>query len=146
MYLHTIDSLTEHAFAPLLRASLDEGYTFVQSLYDDYQAGRNRFDQPGAVLLAAVLDGNWIAIGGVHPDTYLNQSHIGRIRHVYVLSAYRRTGVGRQLVTALIDHAGRQFTLLTLRTLTAHGDAFYVSLGFTRDNRFSQATHWLEIG
>ena len=64
---------------------------------------------------------------------------------MYVLPAYRRQALGAELMLALIKHARENFETLTLRTLTAHGDAFYKSLGFSDEPRFKDATHWLQL-
>ncbi|MDX2161041.1 MAG: GNAT family N-acetyltransferase [bacterium] len=145
--LHPLILTHEDDLAPLLAASLAEGYTFLQRLWNDYHSGTARYDAPGAALLAAVTPaGDLTAVGGVHRDPYLDQPQIGRIQHVYVLPAARRHGVGRLLMAGLIDHARPQFALLTLRTPTAHGDAFYRALGFSTEPRFDQATHWLALG
>ncbi|MFN8529710.1 MAG: GNAT family N-acetyltransferase [Anaerolineae bacterium] len=130
---------------PLLQTSLDEGYTFLQRLWDEYQSGLSRFDDSGAALIGVYDTQQLIAIGGIHRDPYLNQPEIGRIQHVYVLPAYRRTGIGRRLVAALIAQARAQFTVLTLRTLTSHGDAFYQSLGFSAEPPYADATHWMRL-
>lgn len=138
-------SLTEEALQPILAASLNEGYKFIQTLWDEYVSGKARFDAAGAALYGVYKDGTLAAIGGVHRDPYLDRPDIGRIRHVYVMPEDRRTGVGRRLMTALINHSRENFAFLTLRTPTAHADAFYVSLGFSREPRFEQATHWLSL-
>lgn len=138
--------LTEAELQPILAASLDEGYKLIQTLWDEYVSGKARFNSGGAVLYGVYdAGGDLIAIGGVHRDPYLDRADIGRIRHVYVMPEQRRTGVGRRLMTALIGHARENFAYLTLRTLTAHGDEFYVSLGFSREPRFEHATHWLSL-
>lgn len=141
----SIEPATFHDIHPLLQPSLDEGYTFLQRLWDEYQSGINRFDTEGAILLGVKADEQIIGVGGVQKDPYLNQQMIGRIQHLYILSAYRRTGVGRHLMHTLIDHARSHFTILTLRTLTEHGSAFYNSLGFSSQPRFASATHWLVL-
>ena len=137
---------TKQDLQPLLQSSLDEGYDFVQKLWDEYQSGKNRFDARGAVLLAVYRDEALIGVGGVHPDPYLPmETRAGRIRHVYVMPNERRTGVGRQLLDALIAHAQSHFTVLTLRTTTTHGDAFYREVGFETQPRFADATHWMAL-
>ena len=138
-------SLKQDELQPLLVSSLDEGYKLIQTLWDEYVSGKARFDADGAVLYGIYVDGALVAIGGVHRDPYLNRPDIGRIRHVYVMPEVRRTGVGWRLMAALIDHSRDHFAFLTLRTLTAHGDAFYVSLGFSREPCFEHATHWLSL-
>lgn len=144
--VRVIASLSLTALEPTLRASLDEGYSFIQQLWDEYQSGVNRFDAPGAALLGVDQADALIAIGGVHPDPYLQRHDIGRVRHVYVLPQHRRAKIGGLLMSALIDHSRDHFAFLTLRTLTAHGDAFYTALGFSREPRFEQATHWMALG
>jgi len=145
MQIQPINPLTHPDFQSLLKISTDEGYSFTQKLLDEYESGVNRFDSSGAALLGVSADQQLIAIGGAHPDTYVNQPQIGRIRHVYVLPDYRRTGVGKLIMEALIDHARAHFEILTLRTPTAHGDAFYTALGFSREVRFAESTHWLAL-
>ncbi len=145
IHIGPIEPATFQNIRPLLQPSLDEGYSFIQRLWDEYESGVNRFDTAGAILLGVKLDEQIVGVGGVQKDPYLNQAMIGRIQHVYILSAYRRAGVGRYLMHSLIDHARSHFTLLTLRTLTEHGSAFYNSLGFSSQPRFASATHWLEL-
>lgn len=130
---------------PLLDQSLIEGYDFLQILWDEYESGKNRFDAMGARLLQAHIHDQLIAVGGVHPDPYVQQRGIGRIRHLYVLPAYRRTGVGRQVMAGLLDHARAHFDVVTLHTMTLHGDRFYRAIGFTTEPRFRDATHWLTL-
>ena len=125
-----IENLTFEELEPLLKESLFEGYSFIQKLWDGYQAGTNRFSSPGAALLGVYLDGHLIGIGGVQADPYLKRPEIGRLRHVYILRDYRRQGIGKRLVEALIRMASERFDLLTLRTLTAEAGAFYRALGF----------------
>jgi GNAT superfamily N-acetyltransferase len=140
-----IDTLQSQGWQNLLKTSLEEGYDFVQKLYEEFEDGTNRYDTGGSILLGASLEDELIAVGGVHPDPYLQTANVGRIRHVYVLPSYRRQGLGRDLVLALIQHARSHFELLTLRTPTKHGDAFYKSLGFSDEARYKNATHWLNL-
>lgn len=143
--IRTVVQLTLSELQPILDASLLEGYSFIQKLWDEYQSGEKAFNQPATTLLGGYEDGQLIAVGGVHPDPYLKIPTIGRIRHVYVLPGYRRSGVGKKLVETLIDYAAAHFTSLTLRTPTEHGRAFYKALGFSDAPRFAEATHWMEI-
>lgn len=147
--IQPVTTLTLAPLQPLLNASLIEGYDFVERLWREYDTGINRFNRGGAVLMGG-YDGDTasaalIAIGGVQMDPYEQQATIGRIRHVYVMPDYRRLGVGRRLLQALIDHAYGHYQTLTLRTRTDHGHAFYTSLGFSAELRYADATHWLDI-
>jgi GNAT superfamily N-acetyltransferase len=145
MDIQPITHLTLDLLRPILDESLAEGYGFIQKLWDEYQSGKMTFCEDGAVLLGGYDEGRLIAIGGVHTDTYLDSPTIGRIRHVYVLREYRRHGVGKKLVQGLIDHASNHYTVLTLRTLTDHGDAFYKSLGFSTEPHYENATHAMQL-
>lgn len=145
MTIQPLTDLNNDVLQKLLTNSLDEGYTFVQTLLDQYLSGKVTFTEDESLLLSAKSDDELIGVGGIHPDPYLIDSSIGRIRHVYVLPEYRRSGIGRQLVESLLEHARRHYSSVTLRTLTTHGDAFYKSLGFSDTARFDQATHWIEI-
>jgi GNAT superfamily N-acetyltransferase len=130
MEIAQIERVKFEELEPLLKESLAEGYTLIEKLWNEYQAGTNRFDSPGAALLGVYQGGHLIGIGGVQADPYLKRPEIGRLRHVYVLQVYRRQGKGRRLVEALIQKASERFDLLTLRTHTAEADAFYRALGF----------------
>jgi GNAT superfamily N-acetyltransferase len=143
--IQAITHLTADVIQPLLDVSVAEGYSFVQRLWDEYQSGFNTFSDGGALLLGVFDDGVLIAIGGVHPDPYLNNPAIGRIRHVYVLPQQRRRGIAGTLVQALMERTSDTFTTFTLRTLTDHGRAFYADLGFSDAPRFPDATHWREF-
>lgn len=145
----TIQPITRpiwNEFEPLIKRSTEEGYNFVQKLWDEYQSGDNDFRGTGDVLLGIYQDDQLIGVGGVHRDPYLNQPTIGRIRHVYVLPEHRRGGIGKALVEALVAHGTAYFNTFTLRTMTDHGRAFYEALGFSSAPRYDNATHWLENG
>ena len=90
MDIRVIDLLDANELQPLMKASVDEGYDFIRKLWDEYQSGVNRFNAQGAVLIGVYDGDTLIAIGGVHPDPYLTQATIGRVRHVYVLPEHRR--------------------------------------------------------
>ncbi|MBK8134867.1 MAG: GNAT family N-acetyltransferase [Chloroflexi bacterium] len=143
--IRAIGTLTVEQITPLIIASETEGHNFVRRLWDEYASGENRFDSEGSVLFG-VFDGEeLVAIGGLHRDPYVDIAGVARIRHVYVAKGYRRSGVGRRLMAALIEHARGRFGLLTLRTMTEEGAAFYSSLGFRSDPLHESATHWLRL-
>lgn len=130
----------------LVEESRSEGFRFVQRLMEEYLSGLNRFDLPGEILLIASVQGAIIGIGGLNRDPYFSDPTVGRLRHVYVEAAWRRRGVGRVLVTALMDVAKPHYQLLTLRTDTAAADAFYRTLGFKTEPRWTHTTHYLQLG
>nr|WP_239580137.1 GNAT family N-acetyltransferase [Microlunatus panaciterrae] len=78
----------------------------------------------------------WVAGGSAHEDDLGPGAY--QVRACYVDPDRWRTGIGRRLLTALIDHLdpGR-WTHLVLWTLrdAAPTNAFYSSLGMVRDGR-----------
>jgi ribosomal protein S18 acetylase RimI-like enzyme len=55
---------------------------------------------------------------------------MGRIRRVYVKRDFRNRGIGRALMTALIDEARRSFARVRLRAESANAARLYERLGF----------------
>jgi GNAT superfamily N-acetyltransferase len=122
--------------------SVAAGFTMLTRLRDEWLSGANRFDGPGELLLGAYVDGRLAGVGGVTRDPYLEGPGIGRLRHVYVLSSARRTGVGAALVRALIDIASGEFAVLRLSS--AYAGPFYEALGFEKTIE-ARATHRLTL-
>lgn len=118
-------------FDRLLEESRAEGYAFLKRL-----DGESRLEPPpycaaDAILLSAWLEGRLVGICGVYRDHHLNDPQVGRLRHVFVTREVRRSGVGRRLVEASLEHARRHFRLLRLRTETPEAARFYSAVGFT---------------
>jgi GNAT superfamily N-acetyltransferase len=131
--------------APLIQESREQGFDFVERLVADYASGANRFDQPGEALFAVYVDQRLIAVGGLNCDPYLKDGDTGRVRHVYVLSAWRRQGVGSRLIQRIIEEARLHYRRLTLRTLNPEVVPFYRALGFQTEPPVPNATHHLYL-
>ena len=117
-----------------------EGFQFVDRLVDEWNTGVNRFSGSGEKL-SGVFDGDCIiAVGGLNRDPYAQQDHVGRLRHIYVHPRYRRLGVARQLVTALLENHHEHFERVRLRTSTTAASHFYEACGF-RSIEEADATH-----
>ncbi|MDD9900332.1 MAG: GNAT family N-acetyltransferase [Alphaproteobacteria bacterium] len=125
-------------FADLRDDSVQGGHKFLQKLEGAWQSGGNRFNKSGECLLAVDDGGVFAAIGGINIDPYLNNPDMGRIRHLYVHSGFRRRGLASAILTALEKHAVLHFTQLTLRTHSPEAGLFYEALGFhaVRDNAY----------
>lgn len=144
MNVKRLDELPLAEMKLLLAESRAEGHRFVDRLVDDFVDGSNCFDQPGEALFGVYAEGRLVAVGGLNRDPYLPDENAGRVRHVYVLPAFRRRGAGRMLMRAIIDAArSSPFRLLTLRTVNPEADLFYRALGFRADSSYKNATHWL---
>ena len=87
-------------FEVLRAEALAEGFRQVERLAADWQAGRTRFDRDGEALLAARLNGVLVGIGGLTIEPVVPDAL--RMRRFYVRPAFRRIGIGRRLVTALL--------------------------------------------
>ena len=116
--------------APLVEESEREGFRFLARLRREFEEGGNRFDAPGEALLGCRRDAGLIAVGGLNRDPYSPEPRAGRLRHLYVSAAFRRCGVGRTLVDALVAAARPHFGVLLLRTDTRAAAQFYEALGF----------------
>jgi ribosomal protein S18 acetylase RimI-like enzyme len=129
---------------PLIAESERQGFAFVRRLVEEWRSGANRFDRPGEALFAARAGDDLVGVCGLNVDPYADDPRVGRVRHLYVLAAYRRAGVGEQLVTDVIETARRHFGRLHLRTTSAAAARFYERLGF-RPTPGRHHSHVLEL-
>jgi GNAT superfamily N-acetyltransferase len=128
----------------LRREAGAQGFGFIDRLCADWASGANRFGRPGECFLGAFANGKSIGVGGLNIDPYLDRAHVGRIRHVYVLHDWRRKGIGRTLVSRLLDEARRSFREVRLRTNTDQAASFYLQCGF-RPVDDATASHGLTL-
>ncbi len=129
---------------PLVLEAEGQGHRFMRRLCEDWASGANRFARPGELLLGAWVGERLVAVGGLNIDPYASADTVGRLRHVYVLDAVRRSGIGTLIVQRVIAEAKPRFSLLRLRTMTAGGAAFYDRLGFQRAGD-PFATHVIDL-
>jgi N-acetylglutamate synthase-like GNAT family acetyltransferase len=129
---------------PLLAASEQEGWQFIRRLCQEWQTGKNRFNQPGEVLFVARHREMIVGVCGLNADPYLAETGVGRVRRLYVLPQYRRSGIGQQLLRAIIAAATGNFRVLRVRTTAA--DSWYERLGFRPVSGVADCTHLLDLG
>jgi len=130
----------------LLVDSERQGSRIVRRIIDEWAAGTNRFDRPGEALFTARLDDRLIGVCGLNVDPYAAAANVGRVRRLYVLSAYRRIGAGRDLVLAVLNAARGRFDVLRLRTTNPAAARLYEALGFRPSPQTADSTHVLELG
>ena len=118
--------------SPLVEDSEAHRVRFVRRLVDEWDSGVNRFDQPGEELFVANAGRHVIGVGGLNVDPYVTARGFGRVRHVYVLTTHRHSGVGALLVKAILDAADGRFEVLRLRTTNPAAARLYERLGFER--------------
>ena len=133
--------LTSSSIADLLRESESAGARMVRRLVNDWDSGANRFDRPGEILLGAWAEGRLVGVCGLNVDPYAGSERTGRLRHLYVLAAFRRRGIGRQLVFEVMETARARFDDLRLRTNSPSAERLYETLGFRPCPGASDATH-----
>jgi GNAT superfamily N-acetyltransferase len=87
-----------------LRAeALAEGRQFIERLATDWISGATRFDRAGEALFMARAHCTLAGVGGLTRDPFVPGAL--RMRRFYIRVAYRHSGVGRRLATALLKQA-----------------------------------------
>jgi GNAT superfamily N-acetyltransferase len=128
--IEQITSLPIDLLSALVTEADASGFHALSRLLSEWQSGQNRFDQREEALFIATDDRRVVGVCGLNSDPYLNDTTVGRIRHLYVAADHRRRGIGTQLVSAVMSLARRHFARLRLRTDSPDADRFYRSLGF----------------
>jgi GNAT superfamily N-acetyltransferase len=129
----------------LVAESERSGRRFVGRLTVEWASGINRFAQPGEALFAARVEGQVVGVGGLNVDPYSPEGRVGRVRHLYVMKAYRRHAIGRRLVAEVVAAARRSFDRLRLRTANPEAARFYEALGFAPRAGEADCTHALDL-
>lgn len=124
--------------------ALGEGYNFVETLIGECSMGTNRYDQPGETLLGCFDGDALVAVGGLNVDPFANDRDVGRVRRVYVRPAWRNRGIGRALVTALVERARGNFRCVRLRAENPDARRLYERMGFEPTTE-PEATHAMNL-
>jgi GNAT superfamily N-acetyltransferase len=129
----------------LIVESEQHGLRFVQRLAEEWASRANRFDRPGEALFVARITGDVVGVCGLNVAPYAAGPSVGRLRHLYVLSAHRRHGVGQDLVTAVVQAARGRFDRLRLRTRNPEAGRLYERLGFRPTAHVPECTHVMDL-
>ncbi|HEY7653522.1 MAG TPA: GNAT family N-acetyltransferase [Methylomirabilota bacterium] len=140
-----LSELPSEALGPLVAESEQAGLRFVRRLVEEWAGGRNRFDRPGEACFAALVDGRLVGVCGLNVDPYTAEPGVGRVRHLYVLSAYRKLGVGARLVAEVIAAGRGPFGMLRLSTQNEAAARLYERMGFRRCADVADCTHLMEL-
>jgi N-acetylglutamate synthase-like GNAT family acetyltransferase len=144
--LRKIENLLHLDIQHLVEESKEEGFQFLEKLVKEYKNGTNTFQKQGESLYGVFNHNNLlVAIGGLNIHPFSNEEKVGRLRRFYISKYYRRRGLGRKLLTEIISEAKKHFTILVLYTNTEEASDFYLSCGFTKENRFAKTTHYLHL-
>lgn len=139
--IQNINSLT---LKSLVIDSVKEGISFVSISVEDWTSGINRFDKNGEIFFGAYVNDEIVGMGGLNIDPYTNLSNIGRVRHLYVCSKFRRQNIGKQLMLEIIKHAKKHYQGIRLYTENKDAFKFYESLGFQDSSKFKES-HFLKL-
>jgi GNAT superfamily N-acetyltransferase len=142
--IHSIE-LPVPGMEQLQAEALQEGFLFIERLWEEWQNGKNRFAAPGEKLYGCWDDAGLVAIGGLSQDPFDGLRGVGRIRRVYVRPAWRNRGIGEALLHTLVESARTSFTALHLRTDNPTAARLYERIGFSRILAL-HATHVLDFG
>lgn len=144
--MHTPDTVDIELLSPqtpeLLGAAREIFQDYANSLpidlgfqgFDAELAGLpGEYAAPQGYLLLALVDGQIAGCGAVRLISDCNYANACEMKRLYVRPAFRRFGLGRLLVQALLDEARRAgYSVMVLDTLddmeAARG--LYASLGF----------------
>ena len=142
----TIERLRDlTALATLIAEGGRSGSRFVGRLATEWDSGANRFDKPGEALFVARLDGQPVGVCGLNVDPYTDERRVGRVRHLYVMEAYRRHGIGGRLLADVVAAARGPFDRLRLRAANPEAARFYEKMGFAPCTGEADSTHALDL-
>ncbi|WP_164016283.1 GNAT family N-acetyltransferase [Pyxidicoccus trucidator] len=95
---------------------------------------RSRLEGPSQWVLGAFDGERLVGVAGLYRDTGRKQSHKAHVWGMYVLPEVRSRGIGRRLMSALLDEARRmpgvERLLLTVAVGNASAQKLYRALGF----------------
>jgi ribosomal protein S18 acetylase RimI-like enzyme len=144
--IERLRELPVEALGALVVESEQAGSTFVRRLVEEWISGANRFERPGEALFGLRVDDQLVGVCGLNVDPYTDAARVGRVRHLYVLSAFRRLGAGRRLVDEVIATGRGSFDVLRLRTTNPAAARLYEAVGFrAAEGSVGDATHVLEL-
>jgi GNAT superfamily N-acetyltransferase len=129
----------------LLAESEQAGLRLVRRLVEEWASGANRFDRPGEKLFGAWVDGRVVGVCGLNVDAYTAEERVGRVRHLYVLSAFRRRGVGRRLIEEVIEAARGPFGQRSTAHRESRGGPAVRSDRLSAVGRAADCTHIMEL-
>lgn len=139
-----IETITpaEPGFIALKTESLRQNFNMLHRLEENWLRGENRFNAPGEKLLGAFLAGKLVGICGLNRDPFSLHARAGRIRHFYISETHRGSGIGQQLLSAIVLEAGTCFDFLNTHAPQSAW-RFYENNGFVSVNDEHRVTHRL---
>ena len=116
-------------------AELNEDLCF-QSFEAELQDPLKKYVQPGGTIMLAYIDDEPAGCIALMP---MAEAGVCEMKRLYVRPAFRKTGIGKELVRLLLDFAKEKgFTCVKLDTLSKLQPAIrlYEQFGFTHTNAY----------
>lgn len=129
-------------FAELKSQSMAEGFNMLRRLEDNWLSGKNRFDRPGEKLIGASVDGLIVGVCGLNVDPFTLKTNIGRLRHFYVDSGWRKRQVGSALLREILKDSVHWFDFINTNAPPS-AFTFYERVGFVALTGIEKVTHHL---
>ncbi|PQP83114.1 GNAT family N-acetyltransferase [Paenibacillus sp. PCH8] len=146
MRIQEISVWNRDELVAMLAESSSEGFRHIGRLIHEYESGINTFEQEDEALFECRIHDKVVGICGLNRDPYSEVTDTGRIRRLYVMREFRRHGVGRRLIDAVILKAENHYARLVLYTDQPVAGFFYHTLGFSEVTGREKITHVLELG
>ncbi len=105
----------------------------------------NLYQLPGEAFFTARISGELAGICGLNVCPYAGDPSVARLRRLYVAQQFRRQGIGRALVAAVIQAARPHFRELTVRMGNPSAAPFFAAMGF-EESPSDFASHRLPLG
>ncbi len=129
--VRVFDDLPE-GFAALRDEAQAEGHRHMSRLAEEWTSGAQRFAGDGEALLAAMLGGDLVGVGGITLEPTEASESALRMRRLYVAPRARRMGVARTLATALAQEGFGHAALITVHAGNPAADLFWEAQDFER--------------
>ena len=142
--IERFEKLPMSELTPMIDESVSQGFRFLTRLSTEWSSGENRFEKENEGFYGFWIEENLMAVGGLNIDPFSEDPRIGRLRRFYVKESQRRKGIGRRLVSHILEKAQSNFDCITLNTDTSLAARFYESLGFVRTSVSPSTSHKIE--
>jgi GNAT superfamily N-acetyltransferase len=116
----------------LQRAAAAEGIPLVARMISEWHSGVQRFSGAAECLLVARVGGHLAGVGGLTRDPVVPAAL--RMRRFYVLPRYRRLGLAKMLVEALLAQAPQDISI-GVNVGPAAAVPFWEAVGFVAVHR-----------
>ena len=118
-----------------------DGAPFIQKTIDEWRGGTNTFSKPTEKLWGLVIGDEFIGLGGLNQDPFIDDETVGRVRHMYIAKKYRGLGLSKVIMRLIMNKAKKHFTSLRLSTKNPVAASLYESLGFKKTNGVKVTHH-----